>query len=167
MRFSEQLEKYRFIIAMFKFFMGAVEVITGTTLLLASYAGLTGIVTRLTARELIEDPNDEFVRVMAEKMFAFLDHKTAFGAALLALGCIKIIATIGFLRRRSWGYLLLLAIVALAMPAELYHLARSPGIFAAIIPLLNVAVLGFLLRFRKQLSGSQDDGPLWRAFGRP
>ncbi|HTM68525.1 MAG TPA: DUF2127 domain-containing protein [Candidatus Binatia bacterium] len=153
MQLHERFEKYRFIIAMFKFLMGGIEAIIGATLLLASYAGLSGLITRLAARELVEDPNDEFIRLAVEKMFVFLDHKTAFGAALLALGCVKILAAIGFLRRQAWGYMLLLAVVALAMPAELYHLAGNPGLISAAITTGNAVVLAFLLIFRKQLSG--------------
>lgn len=159
MGLAERFDKYRFLIAMFKFVMGGFEVIIGSTLLLASYAGLSGLVTRVVARELIEDPNDEFARLVVEKLFLFLDHKTAFGAALLALGCVKILAAVGFLRRKAWGYMLLLAVVALAMPAELYHLVDKPGIVPALVTGANAVVLACLLLFRKQLTGH--DGPWW------
>lgn len=153
MQLSERFEKYRFLIGMFKFLMGGIEAVIGATLLLASYAGLSGLVERALARELIEDPNDEFVRLAAEKLFMFIDHKTAFGAALLCLGIVKIVATIGFLQRRTWGYMLLLAIVALAIPAELYHLIDKPGLISALVTCGNALVLGCLVAFRKQLTG--------------
>ena len=108
---------------MLKGLNGIVELVAGASILAVGHAGLNGIVTLLTARELSEDPTD-LVANLLRRWFAQLSPDAElFGAVyLLTHGVAKIVLATCLLREKSWAFPVAAAFFALFIAYMSYRL---------------------------------------------
>ncbi|MEO7803355.1 MAG: DUF2127 domain-containing protein [Actinomycetota bacterium] len=136
----------------FKFLSGTAEFAAGLSLLILPPSLLTIIFNLASAEEMREDPTDAMVLFIQHRLPQLLGTKHMFAIGLILLGMVKIVGSVGLLRRKAWAYKLLVVILVALIPFDAFHLANkmsalSLGLFAA-----NVLVLGLLLLFRKTLA---------------
>jgi uncharacterized membrane protein (DUF2068 family) len=75
-------------------------------------------------------------------------HGVAVG--LVVLGAIKIVGGYGLLRRRAWGYYLLVTVLVVLLTIELVHVGDAHSAFSIVVALVNALVLALLLVFRQR-----------------
>jgi uncharacterized membrane protein (DUF2068 family) len=70
----------------------------------------------------------------------------------IAAGIYAILTTIeaiGLWYQKAWASILVVGLVGISIPFEVLELIRSPSILKFLILLINLAVLGYLIRFRR------------------
>jgi uncharacterized membrane protein len=149
-------ERVRLFIVIAKLLTASIELVSGVVLLAFSSGALRRLVDRLLAHEAVEDPHDLLVKLAHRDLGRVLADKTFVGAALLTLAAVKIVGAIGLLRRRPWAFYLLLVLVALLLPVDLYRTATDPTLFEAVLLALNVVILALLIRFREPLVAREE-----------
>ena len=125
---------------------GMVELVAGSSILAVGHAGLNGIVTLLTARELSEDPTD-LVANLLRRWFAQLSPDAELFAAvyLLTHGVAKIVLATCLLREKSWAFPAAAAFFALFIAYMSYRLALGWSWSIAAFCLLDLATLFLVL----------------------
>lgn len=103
------------------------------------------------AAEQRADPNDLVAGLIARHMPSFLPHRPVIVAGLLALGVLKITAAVAMFNGYEWGPILLLAVVALALPLEvratIVHPSTEHVLFAA-VNVVAIVALAAIIRAR-------------------
>lgn len=148
---ARRARNIRLGIVSFKLVSGAAELVGGLALLILPPSLLKVIFSLASAEELREDPDDPFVLFIQHRLPQLLGTKHLIALGLILLGAVKIVGAVGLLRRRPWGYKLLVILLIALLPFDAYHLvnkgsALSLGLFVA-----NALVLGLLLLFGKAL----------------
>ncbi|MEI6510561.1 MAG: DUF2127 domain-containing protein [Candidatus Uhrbacteria bacterium] len=138
----------RIAIGIYEISTGLVEVVLGVALLMLSASGLEHIADRLMAEELGEDSRDMIIRFVQDHLPSMLHGKGVFTAILIAFGSVKVAGGIGFLRGKSWGYYLLLGLLVVLLPPNVYRLVTHPGIGFVSLLIIHLAVLQFLVHYR-------------------
>ena len=125
---------------------GMVELVAGSSILAVGHAGLNGIVTLLTARELSEDPTD-LVANLLRRWFAQLSPDAELFAAvyLLTHGVAKIVLATCLLREKSWAFPVAAAFFALFIAYMSYRLVLGWSWSIAAFCLLDLATLFLVL----------------------
>lgn len=78
-------------------------------------------------------------------------RKGLVAACLIAYGAIKIVAGIGFLREKSWGYYLVLGLLVMLLPPDLYRFFLHPGPGIAALLAIHLTILLFMAKYRSSL----------------
>jgi uncharacterized membrane protein len=125
---------------------GIVELVAGASILAVGHAGLNGIVTLLTARELSEDPTD-LVANLLRRWFAQLSPDAELFAAvyLLTHGVAKIVLATCLLREKFWAFPVAAAFFALFIAYMSYRLVLGWSWSIAAFCLLDLATLFLVL----------------------
>jgi uncharacterized membrane protein len=141
----------RLFIVLVKLVTATIELVSALVLLTLSSGALQRLVNRLLAHEAVEDPHDLLVRLVHEHLAKVLTDKTTIAAVLLVLAVAKIVGAIGLLKRRPWGYVVLLVLVVLLVPVDVYRAVSHPTVAEGLLLALNVVILALLIRFRAAL----------------
>jgi uncharacterized membrane protein len=156
LRRSSRPEWVRLFIVVAKLLTATVELVSGVVLLTLSSGDVRHLVDRLLAHEAVEDPHDLLVRLAHKDLGHVLADKTFVGAALLTLAAVKIVGAIGLLRHRPWAFYLLVLLVALLLPIDVYRTVIHPTPVEAVLLALNVVILGLLIGFRASLVAREE-----------
>jgi len=134
---------------------GLLELAAGASILAIGHAGLNGIVTFLTARELSEDPSD-LVATLLRRWFAQMSADAELFAAiyLLTHGVVKIILAIGLLRDKSWAFPVATAFFAIFIAYMSYRLALAWTWSIAAFCLLDLVTLFLVLHEWRSAAGA-------------
>jgi uncharacterized membrane protein len=121
---------------------GALEIIGGLLLLLASPATIQSVVRSLTQHELSEDPHD----VIASHVLRSardLTHTTALFAAvyLLSHGIAKVVLVVAVLRDQIWAYPAIIVLLVGFIIYQLYRLRLEPTIGLTLLTLFDAFVV--------------------------
>jgi uncharacterized membrane protein (DUF2068 family) len=138
----------RYVIATWKFFFGALDFFVGSALLFFSEARLERWAQQLVATELKEDSGDRLALFLDQWLPALIDRKMSIALVLLAWGTASMIAAIGFMRGKPWGYYSILALVGAFMVFDVPSFIVKPSLTAAVTVTINVVVLWFLVKYR-------------------
>jgi uncharacterized membrane protein len=130
--------------------------VSGAVLLAVSRGALRRWVLRLVTETGQHDLRDKVASFIRDHLPKLLADKNAFGLVLLGLGVLKIVAAIGLIKRRPWGYYIALAVVVLALPADVVHVVHEKSIGSGVLLALNVVVLVLLLWFRRALVAHEE-----------
>ncbi len=84
-------------------------------------------------------------------------RKGLVAACLIAYGAIKMVAGIGFLREKSWGYVMILGLLLMLLPPDLYRFSTQPGPGIAALLAIHLAILLFMLKHRSSLIHTHHD----------
>jgi len=125
---------------------GLTELVAGASILAMGHAGLSGIVTLLTARELSEDPTD-LVANLLRRWFAQLSADAEVFAAvyLLTHGIVKIVLATCLLREKSWAFPAAAAFFALFIAYMSYRLTLGWSWSIAALCLFDLVTLSLVL----------------------
>ncbi len=143
------LEFRRKLIGGYEIASGAILVSLGTALTLLSGSRLTGIIASLVNEERLEDPNDSILYLVQHHIPDFLHGKVGVAAVFLAYGILKMTGGIGLLRRKPWGFYLLLGLMVVLLPPDLYRFAIKPALGYGVLNLIHVSILYALVRYRR------------------
>jgi uncharacterized membrane protein len=135
----------------FKFISGTLEFLTGVVLAIVPPGVLRALVDFLVRTEVREDPHDPTVAFIQQHLAGLLSERKSIGVGLLVLGMVKIVGAIGLLRRRAWGYYLLVVALLVFLPIELVRLAGAYSDTGLLVTVGDGIVLGLLLTFRRSL----------------
>ncbi len=149
------VERYRTAVVVVKSAMGAAELSLGVVLLTMSADAIRALVDRLSREERVEDPNDPLVLFVQHRLPLLASNKTVLALTLLLLGSAKVVGAIGLLRRRPWGYWVLVVLLCALLPFDVYRVATRPSLLQGVLLMLNLAVLLILLRYRADLTAAE------------
>jgi uncharacterized membrane protein len=152
LREMKRPDTVRLGIVAFKFCTGAVELVAGLMLAIVPPEVLRAVVDFLVRAELREDSRDPAIAFIQNHLAGFLSEHKGVGIGLFVLGTIKIVGAIGLLRRKPWGYYLLVIALILFLPIEGVHLAQSYSNSGLVVTVADCVVLALLLGFRKTLT---------------
>lgn len=129
-----------------------IEVIGGILLYLIPLRAITGLVTRLTWAELMEDPQDFVANSLRQAAAAFGADAQAFAAwYLFTHGLIKLVLVLAILANRKWAFPLFIAGMIGFIAYQVYLMALHVSIPLVAITILDVVVLALAIhesRFR-------------------
>jgi uncharacterized membrane protein len=148
----------RLAIVGFKFLSGGLEVLSGVALAVLPAGVLQTVVDMLVREEVREDPHDPAVAFIQGHLDGFLNQRHGVAVGLVVLGTIKIVGAYGLLKRRAWGYYLLVSVLVVLLTIEVIHLSDGLSGFAVAVTVANGIVLGILLTFRKRFIEHQTGG---------
>src|SRR4051794_30020984 len=131
---------------------GALEVVGGALLLVASPTTINRIVVALTQHELSEDPNDWIATHLLRLSHGLTGSSVRFAAAYLLLhGIVKVVLVAALLRNQLWAYPWTIAFLLAFIAYQLYRivLRPTPGLIA--LTVFDAAVVWLTWReYRKQ-----------------
>ena len=153
---SDRSERVRLAIVAVKFVTGTVEVVAASVLLLVPAGTLRDFVLRSVAEEQREDPNDLAAQFFKHHLGDIVSGRGTLGAALLALGAIKLVGAYGLLRRRPWGFYVLAATLIVLLPIDIYRAIVDTAAGTAAVVVVNALILALLLRFRSHFTHRPD-----------
>jgi uncharacterized membrane protein (DUF2068 family) len=142
-------------VAAFKLVTATAEALAATVLLAFSTGHIERTVDRIVTKELRHDPNDLIANLVARHVRGVATDKTTLGITFAVVAAVKIVGAVGLLRRRPWGYYLLLALVVGAIPLDVYHLVTHHRWTSVILLLINIGLLGVLVRFKAFLTARE------------
>jgi uncharacterized membrane protein (DUF2068 family) len=145
-----QHEGVRRTIAGFKLVTGALELV-GAVALLVLGQGTIRHGLDLLASKAGQDSDDRFLMNVHQRLPHLLGNKGFVAAGLLALGITKVVAAIGLLLHKPWGYYATVILLAVLLPADLYHVFAKPTPVSDAMAAANVAILVVLVLLRKPL----------------
>jgi uncharacterized membrane protein len=148
-RFKLKPDHLRLLIASYKIVTGTAEIVFASLLLFLSSEGLQNIVDGFTAEEGREDPSDLIVLFVQHHLPDILSGKGVFAIALLTLGVLKVIGGIGFVFKKDWGFWLVVALLAVLLPADVRELVIRPGVGLGLFVLLHASIVYLLVRYRR------------------
>ena len=104
------------------------------------------------------DPEGRLVGLLMDKADMIGNHQLRqFSLGTLAYAVVCLVEGTGLLLRKPWAEYFTVALTTMALPWELYELARKPSWFRLALLLINLGVLAYLLwilkRNRRHLSG--------------
>ncbi|MEA2498476.1 MAG: putative rane protein [Actinomycetota bacterium] len=155
----KRVDLVRWAIALFKFVSGGLEVVSGVALTILPKGALTSIVNLVVAEEAREDPHDPAVTFIQTHLAGFLDQRGGVAVGLIVLGVVKIVGAYGLLRRRAWGYYLLVAVLVALLGVEVGHLSEAQSAAPVIVTAANVVALALMLIFRRRFIEHQTGAP--------
>lgn len=148
---ARRTRNIRVAIVVFKILSGAAEVAAGLSLLVLPSSFLRSMFKLASAEELREDPNDPLVLFIQHRLPLLLGRKPFIALGLIVLGIVKLVASVGLLRRRPWGYKLLVILLVVLLPFDALHLVNKMSAISLGLFVANALVLGLLVLFRKAL----------------
>jgi uncharacterized membrane protein (DUF2068 family) len=133
-------------VALFEALKGAVVLLAGTGLLALLHRDVHALAASLVAHTHL-NPASRYPAVFLDLANRLTDphlQRLALGAFAYAL--LRFVEAYGLLRQRAWAEALAAFSGAVYVPFELQELARRPSWLAAALLLLNLLVVGLMLR---------------------
>lgn len=125
-----------------KGFDGALELIGGALLLVASPATLSRLVVALTQHELIEDPQDWLATTIRQAARQLSVSTQLFGSMyLLAHGLLKLVIVIGLWRGYRWAYPLAIVALSLFIIYQAYRLSYGFSVGLLVLTLFDIVIV--------------------------
>ena len=155
-RVTDSLYHRLFVVAVaLKGLNGLLELAAGASILVIGHAGLSGIVTFLTAHELSEDPTD-LVATLLRRGFAQMSADAELFAAiyLLTHGVAKIILAIGLFREKAWAFPAATVFFTIFIAYMSYRLAHAWTWSIAAFCLLDLVTLFLVLHEWRSAAGA-------------
>lgn len=135
-----------FRLAMFwKIFYGILKIVTAIVLLKFVVIDPSGLFYQLMAHEIIEDPNDLFVKIASPLIAHLSVNSTTFAAAyLLFWGIVDdIFLSLNILKGRLWAFPVALTLIALFVPYEIFRFSHTHSL--ALVFFIAVDIVIFLI----------------------
>ncbi len=139
MKLKEKYWHEFFIISIcIKTLTGLVETASGFLLVYLSPAVLTGILSRLSRGEQLEDPRDFFL-VYAHQ---YLNHLTVgiknfAGLYILAHGIINLLLVLGLVKEKTWAYLVAIGVLCSFMLYQIFRIAVNHSLLLSLLTIFD------------------------------
>jgi uncharacterized membrane protein len=126
---------------------GAVELISGISVLILGSHRLATFAFQVTAQELQEDPSDTFANYIAHTGQHLASGGTTFLVAYLLIhGLIKLIAVFSLLRNQLWGYPFSMATLGVFMLYQVYEVAHAHSLTLALLTVFDIFLMWLIYR---------------------
>jgi uncharacterized membrane protein (DUF2068 family) len=145
---GEPVERDRLLpwIAAERAFRAVVLITVGLVLVTHPHANWAEEITRF-ARRLGLDPNNNWVRKLTERVRAIgSDRDVLFGVLALAYGALEGVEAYGLWKQRRWAEWLTVFATSLLLIPEIWELTKSATPIKVGVLLVNLLVVGYLLR---------------------
>jgi uncharacterized membrane protein (DUF2068 family) len=142
-----RLHQYRILIASIKILTGTFEILSGLFLLFSTKGSLERLVGKLT--QFLAHSSPKMSSTLAAHMHHLIDKRATLAIILLVLGVVKLIAAVGFLKHRPWGYYLLVAVLIAYVPYDVYELTKHVGPFVVATLVIDLVIISLMLYFKK------------------
>lgn len=132
--------------------MGALFFFSATVTLFILHArNVTHPLQAVFAEELGEDPHD-FLANLLISLLPQVSHSALLTLALISAGylVLHVVEATGLWLRQLWVESLILVETAAFLPYEIYELVRHPTVFKVVILVVNLLIVGYLVRRRLQ-----------------
>jgi len=140
-----------------KGFNGIWETVSGGLVLFIGSQWLTSSFYRLTANELLEDPNDRLVDLAGNILRGASADAVRFAAAYLLLhGLLNIFLSIQPFRRKLWAYPTAIIVNLAAMAYQVHRVALHHSVFLTLITILDAIFVLFALAEYRRERGRQE-----------
>ena len=134
------------LIAVFKLLKAAALIVTGIGILKLMHNDIADTLQHWVATLGI-DPGRRFVSEAIERATSIPSEKTrALGIVSFVYAALFVTEGIGLWLLKRWAEWFTVIITASLLPVEIYEIARRPTAIRILVPLLNVAVLLYLVR---------------------
>lgn len=121
---------------------GALEVVGGLVLLAVSPTTLNHLVRSLVQHELSQDPKDFIARHLLRSTADLAHGSRVFAAVyLLTHGIAKIVLVVALLRRRTWAYPGMIALLGAFIVYQCYRLAFGFSVGLAMLTVFDAFVV--------------------------
>lgn len=140
------LERYRLLIAAFKIVSGSVEIASGLLLAATSYRTLDRLITKSVSS--LAGSNPGLASFLERELHDLASHKQSLALLLVGLGSSKVVGAIGFLRRKSWGFYVMLSVLVLYLPYDAVLIAEDGSLFTIGSALLDLVIIAVMIRYR-------------------
>lgn len=98
------------------------------------------------------DPEGRFVSLLMDKADLIGNHQLReFSLATLGYAMVCLTEGVGLLRRKAWAEYFTVVLTAMALPWEIFELARKPSWFRAGVLAVNIVVLLYLVWILRRL----------------
>lgn len=137
------------LIAVYEIVHGFLDTILGILLVIFGHTLLRFYINFRTG-ELLEDPHDLFIRI-TNLVMPYLSKKSIYIPIIvyfIGFGIARIISGIGILNEKEWGKHLLVGLVILLIPFDLYHLLRHISLLSFGYLVINVVIILYLVQFK-------------------
>lgn len=133
------------LITGYKFALGVVEILLGLGIATVGERALS-LYNNLKQKELLEDPHDLMVSITDKFIPYLIQHQVAIVIILLFIGVIKIISCIAIWMGKEWGVHLLLFLMLVILPFDLFDLFRNffqghIGVGSMILNAINIWII--------------------------
>ena len=108
----------------YKFALGIIELLLGIGILLLD-GKVLAIYRILHSFEFFDDPNDLFIRILGVLIPYIVQHRIAIILILFFIGMVKIVSCIAIWMDKTWGVHLLLLLMLVLLPFDLFDLFRN------------------------------------------
>lgn len=135
------------VIIIYKFILGFFELLLGLGILFGGKQ-ILDLYENFKSQEILEDPHDLLITVVEKLVPFILHHQTFIIFALVALGIVKMIGSVGLWQRKHWGLDLLVGLTIILLPFELYQLFPKPTLLKLSYFLINILIALYLVEFK-------------------
>lgn len=120
---------------------GALELIGGLSLLLASPAAIRGTISFLVRGELKEDPTDLVANFLVHHTGTVIHTRFSASAFLIVHGIVKLGLVGGLIRGRIWSYPVAIVVFTLFAIYQLFELTQQHSVFLGVATILDIVVI--------------------------
>lgn len=121
-----------------KGFNGVLEIISGFLVLFVSKAALTRLFSLVARDELLEDPHDRFISLLAHALQNFsLDTQVFAALYILAHGLLNVFLAIQLYRDRHWAYLVAIGTMLVFMSYQIYRISIHHSLILTAITIFD------------------------------
>lgn len=121
-----------------KGFTGTLGITSGLLFLFLNKTTLTGWFSLLVRNELLEDPNDRFINFLTYALQNISsDAKTFAALYVLAHGFLNIFLVVQLYRNKHWAYLVIIWVMLISMPYQIYRISIHHSIALIAITLFD------------------------------
>jgi uncharacterized membrane protein len=137
---EEKVKEISPLVIGYKFALGIIELVLGLGIgffgeeVLDAFNGLQGA-------SFFDDPNDLLANILQGILPYITVHKVAVSVILILLGLVKIISCIAIWYGKEWGVHLLLLLMLVLLPFDLYGLIRNLSIGSVVLNVINIWII--------------------------
>lgn len=137
------------VIAIYEIVHGSVDTVLGMILIFFNQS-LLGWYNHFKAGELLEDPHDLFIRIADRYLPTVFQNNVLIPVIvyLVGFGLARVISGIGLLQNKEWGKHLLIGLLALFVPFDIYHLFQHISLLTLSYMIINVLIILYFMHFQ-------------------
>ena len=135
-----------YLIIIYEFLLGLVEVILGLGILIIG-DNVVLAYQALQHSDFLSERNDLLADILDSVIPYLTTHKLGISLLLLAFGAVKISSAIGLWLKKEWGKHLLVGLLVVLIPFDLFGLVTHPDIFEVGYLVIDVLIILYLIEF--------------------
>ena len=134
-------------VLIYEFILGLFELAAGLTIALFG-SRIYAVYQTSLIRELSEDPNDLLAHLSETFVPGLLTHNALVILYLIIFGLAKIAGAIGLIYKQNWGVDLLVGLIIVMAPFQLYEFITRPNFLGLLYLIGSLLIALYLVEFR-------------------